>query len=166
MRLQIRYDYPASPEQVFAMLTDPDFLRAKAESSGDTDVVVEESGPAADGYRFVARRTVALDVPAFAKKLLNPKNVLTQTDVWADPTADGTRIGSWEVEAKGVPVAMSGTMTLAPGPGGGTVADIDGEVTSSVPLVGGKFASYVGKEAEADLNKDHEFAVRWLKERS
>ena len=122
MRLQIRYDYPASPEQVFAMLTDPDFLRAKAENSGDTDVVVEESGPAADGYRFVARRTVALDVPAFAKKLLNPKNVLTQTDVWADPTADGTRIGSWEVEAKGVPVAMSGTMTLAPGPGGGTVS--------------------------------------------
>ena len=166
MRLTIRYDYPAGPEQVYAMLVDPEFLRAKAASSGDTDVVVVESGPAAGGHRFVSRRTVALDVPAFAKKLINPKNVLTQTDVWADPAADGSRTGTWQVDAKGVPVAMSGTMTLRPAPGGGTAAEIDGEVSSSVPLVGGKVAAYVAKEAEADLDRDHEFAVRWLKERS
>jgi hypothetical protein len=63
-------------------------------------------------------------------------------------------------------VAMSGTTILLPGPGGGTVGEIDGEVTSSVPLVGGKFASFVAKEAEADLVTEHDFAVRWLKERA
>ena len=166
MRLHLRYDYPSSPEQVYAMLIDPEYVRAKAEHAGDTDVVIEESGPSADGFRLVSRRTVALDVPGFAKKLLSPKNVLTETDVWAEPAADGSRSGTWQVEAKGVPVAMSGTTTLSPRPDGGTVGEIDGEVTSSVPLIGGKFASFVAKEAEVDLNRDHEFAVRWLKERT
>ncbi|HEU4348563.1 MAG TPA: DUF2505 domain-containing protein [Actinoplanes sp.] len=164
MRLHVQYDYPAPPDQVFTMLIDPEYVKAKAANAGDVDVVVDESGPAPDGFRFVSRRTVAVDVPAFAKKLLNPKNVLTQTDVWADPAADGSRTGTWQVATKGVPIAMSGTTTLSPTPTGGTVGVIDGEVTSSVPLVGGKFASYVAKEAEASLDRDHDFAVRWLKE--
>jgi hypothetical protein len=165
MRLQVRFDYPAPPEQVFATLTDPDYLTAKSKNAGDDDVTVLERGQTAEGFKMASRRTVALDVPAFARKLINPKNVLTQTDVWADPAPDGTRRGTWTAEARGVPVAMSGTMTLAPAPGGGTAGEISGEVTSSVPLVGGKLAAYVAKEAEADLHKEHDFIVRWLEER-
>ncbi len=165
MRLQVRFDYPAPPEQVFATLTDPDYLTAKSKNAGDDDVTVLERGQTAEGFKMASRRTVALDVPAFARKLVNPKSVLTQTDVWADPAPDGTRTGAWTVDTKGVPVSMSGTMTLAPAPGGGTAGEISGEVTSSVPLVGGKLAAYVAKEAQADLEKEHDFIVRWLKER-
>jgi uncharacterized protein YndB with AHSA1/START domain len=165
MRLQIRYDYPAGPDEVFAMLTDPEFLRAKLEARGDTDVVVDECGPTADGFRVVTRRTVAVDVPGFAKKLLRPTNLLTQTDLWSDPAPDGSRTSTWQVEAKGVPVAMAGTYTLRGGPGG-TVGELDGEVTSSVPLVGGRFAAFVAKEAEGNLDKEHAFALQWLAART
>lgn len=164
MRLHVQNDYPCGPDQVFATLTDPEFLRAQMEARGDTNVTVE-SGPAADGHRVVTRRTVALDIPAFAKKFLRPTNVVTQTAVWADPAPDGSRTGTWQVDAKGAPVTMFGTMTLRGGPAG-TVGEIDGEVSSSIPLVGNKVAAFVGKEAEGNLNGEHEFALSWLSARS
>lgn len=161
MRLQVRFDYPAPPEQVFAALTDPAYLTAKSE--GDAAAIeILQHGQTPDGFRVSSRRTVALDVPAFARKLVNPTNVLTQTDVWAEPAPDGSRTGTWQVEPRGLPVTMSGLMTLKPAPDGGTAGVIDGEITSSVPLIGGKLAAYVAKEAEADLRKEHDFIVTWL----
>lgn len=165
MRLNIRYDYPAGPDQVYAMMTDLDYLRALSQESGDIEMTIEEHGPAADGFRVVNKRTVAAEVPGFAKKFVKPTNTLTQTSVWPDAAPDGSRVGTWKVDTKGVPIAMSGTMTLTPAPSG-TVAIIEGEVTSSIPLVGGKLADFVAKEAKSDLDKEYDFALRWLKERT
>ena len=161
MRLQTRHDYSAHPDAVFDMLTDEAFLRAKLEARADTDVEVVECGPAADGFRIVTHRTVALDVPGFAKRFVHPANAVTQTDVWSDPDVDGIRRGRWSVEAKGVPATMVGTMTLRGGPDG-SVEDIDGVVSSSIPLVGGRIAAFLGGAAEKNLAEEHDFARRWL----
>jgi hypothetical protein len=161
MRLQARHDYDTDPGKVFAMLSDPAFLRAKLEARGDTAVEVLECGPGPDGYRIVTRRMVALDVPGFAKRFLRPSNAVTQTDVWSDADGDGSRPGTWRVEASGVPVTMAGTMTLTGGHGH-SVEDIDGAVSSPVPLVGGRLASLVGRTASDNLNAEHAFARRWL----
>jgi hypothetical protein len=161
MRLQARHDYDAEPGEVFAMLTDEAFLRAKLADRGDTAVEVLESGPVPGGFRIVTRRTVALEVPGFAKRFLRPTNTVTQTDAWSDPDGDGSRTGTWRVEASGVPVTMTGTMTLTGGPGR-SVEDIDGEVSSPVPLVGGRLATLVGRTAAENLAAEHAFARRWL----
>jgi hypothetical protein len=161
MRLQARHDYDADPGDVFAMLSDPIFLRAKLEARGDKDVQVLECGPTAGGLRIVTRRMVALDVPGFARRFLRPANAVTQTDVWSDPDAAGTRTGTWQVEASGVPVAMTGTMALT-GTSRHSVEDIDGEVSSSVPFVGGRLAGFVCRTAAANLDAEHAFAQRWL----
>lgn len=160
MDLRTEHHYPADPDTVFGVLTDPAFLRAKLETRGDTDVEVVECGPAADGYRIVTRRKVAIDVPSFARKLLNPTNTVTQTDVWS-AADDGGRSGTWRVEAAGVPVAMSGTMSLAATPDG-CVEVIEGLVRSAVPLVGGRLEKLVGATAERNLEHEHAFARRWL----
>lgn len=161
MRLQTRHEYTADPEAVFDMLTDKAFLRAKLEARGDTDVEVVECGPAADGFRIVTRRTVSLNLPGFAKRFLHPANAVTQTDVWSDPDADGTRTGRWQVEATGVLARMAGTMTLSGGPDG-SVEDIDGEVSSSIPVIGGRMAGFLGGAAQENLAEEHEFARSWL----
>ena len=161
MRLQARHEYDAEPGEVFAMLSDEDFLRAKLADRGDTAVEVLECGPGPDGFRIVTRRMVALEVPGFAKRFLRPTNTVTQTDAWSDPDGDGSRTGTWQVAASGVPVTMTGTMTLAGGPGR-SVEDIDGEVSSPVPLVGGRLAALVGRTAAENLAAEHAFAHRWL----
>lgn len=161
MRLQARHDYDAGPDEVFAMLTDEAFLREKLADRGDTAIEVLECGPVPGGFRIVTRRTVALEVPGFAKRFLRPANRVTQTDAWSDPDGDGSRTGTWRVEASGVPVTMTGTMTLTGG-SGRSVEDIDGEVSSPVPLVGGRLATLVGHTAGDNLAAEHAFARRWL----
>ena len=165
MRLQARHDYDTDPDEVFAMLTDAEFLRAKLEDRGDRAVEVLECGPGPDGFRIVTRRTVALDVPGFARRFLQPANTVTQTDVWSDADGAGTRTGTWQVAAAGVPVTLTGTMTLAGG-AGHCVEDIDGTVSSPVPLVGGRLAGVVGRTAVDNLAAEHAFARRWLAARS
>ena len=165
MRLHARHDYEADPAEVFAMLTDEAFLRAKLEARGDTDVRVLECGPGPDGFRIVTRRMVALEVPGFARRFLRPANAVTQTDVWSDPDADGSRTGTWKVDASGVPVAMTGTMTLT-GTSRHSVEDIDGEVSCSVPVLGGRLAAFVGRTAADNLVAEHGFAQRWLATRT
>jgi hypothetical protein len=165
MRLQARHEYHADPGDVFAMLTDESFLRAKLADRGDSAVEVLECGPHPGGFRIVTRRTVALEVPGFARRFLRPANTVTQTDVWSGAGAGGARTGTWQVTASGVPVTMAGTMTLTGGPGH-SVEDIDGEVSSPVPLVGGRLAALVGRTAAENLTAEHAFAHRWLAARS
>jgi hypothetical protein len=147
------------------MLTDEAFLRAKLDDRGDTDIQVLECGPGPGGFRIVTRRTVALDVPGFARRFPRPTNTVTQTDLWSDTDTAGARTGTWQVEASGVPVTMTGTMTLT---GGSRLAveDIDGEDSSSVPFIGGRLAALVGRTAVDNLAAEHAFARRWLAART
>jgi hypothetical protein len=161
MRLYAQHDYDADPAEVFTMLTDEAFLREKLRARGDTEVRVLECGPGAGGFRIVTRRVVALDVPGFARRFLRPTNKVTQTDIWSDADADGTRAGTWQVEASGVPVTMTGTMTLT-GTSRHSVEEIDGDVRSTVPFVGGQLAAFVGRAAVENLLAEHAFARRWL----
>jgi hypothetical protein len=161
MRLQARHEYDADPGEVFAMLTDEAFLRAKLADRGDTAIEVLECGPGPDGVRIVTRRTVALDVPGFARHFLRPANTVTQTDAWSDPDRDGSRTGTWQVAASGVPVTMTGRMELS-GSRRHSVEDIDGTVSSPLPLVGGRLADFVGRSAADNLAAEHDFARRWL----
>lgn len=164
MHLQARHDYDTDPTDVFAMLTDEAFLRAKLHARGDTDVQVE-CGPDPDGFRIVTRRSVAMDVPGFARRFLRPTNKVTQTDIWSDADPAGARTGTWRVEASGVPVTMTGTMTLT-GTSRHSAEEIDGEVRSAVPFVGGQLAAFVGHTAADNLVAEHAFARRWLAART
>ena len=131
MDLQAEYEFDADPDTVYAMLTDPEFVRRKSQDAGHSDISVE-----IDGGRIVCRRNVAVDVPGALKKFLSPTNTVTQTDEWGEPV-NGVRRGTWKVEIKGVPISLSGTMELT-GSDDGSVETITGRIKASVPLVGGK----------------------------
>lgn len=163
MQLRTEHAYDALPVAVFEMLSDPAFLRAKLEALGHRDIEVVECDATADGgARIVTRRTVPLDVPGVLRKVINPANTVVQTDQWGPAHDDGTRDGTWEVDAKGVPVAIRGTMRLVVTPGGCT-EPIEGTAKSSVPLVGGKLEKFIGDNTLGTLAREYEFARGWLK---
>lgn len=76
MDLQTEYEFDADPDTVFAMFTDPEFVRRKSEDAGHRDISVE-----VDGGQIICRRTVAVDVSGARKKVLSPTNTVTQTKV-------------------------------------------------------------------------------------
>jgi hypothetical protein len=154
MEIGTTQHYGASVEAVLAHLTDPEVLAAKYASMGHEHLEVVEHAVAPDGaVRLRTRRQVPVDVPAFARKFLSPKSTVEQLDDWEAPSADGSRRGRWTVTSKGVPVEMGGTMTLRPA-GDGCDEEVRGTVRCTVPLVGGKLASFVGGEAQRSMERD------------
>jgi Protein of unknown function (DUF2505) len=147
--------YPVPLDAVLALLRDQDATVAKYESMGHRDVEVREFAADDETMRVVTSRVVDVDVPGFAKKVLKPTNTMTQTDNW-QRADDGTWSGTFDVEVKGAPARISGTMRLAPDPGG-TRHDVVIDLQVKVPLIGGKIADWMGK---ADVKKtlDAEFA--------
>jgi uncharacterized protein YndB with AHSA1/START domain len=161
----LEHPYDAAPGAVFALLSDPEFLRARFEATGALEYEVVECDPTPEGgYRIVTTRTVQADIPSFAKKFFKPNTAMTQTEDW-DAESGGTRAGTWRVEPKGVPVSVTTTgTTRVEAVGGGSVHYIDATIKVSVPLVGGKLERFVFDQAKKTMDLEHEFGQTWLKE--
>jgi hypothetical protein len=164
---EVDHDYAAAPDTVFAMLTDPEFLRARFEATAALAYeIVECTATPAGGFRLVTKRTVLADIPGFAKKFFKPENPMTQTEDWG-PLVDGVREGTWRIEPHGVPVSVStsGTTILAPA-AGGAVQRIAATIKVGVPLVGGKLERFVYDQAKKTMDLEHAFGQKWLAEHS
>lgn len=157
MQVHSTHTYAATPTTVFTMMTDPDVLTAKYTSLGHGDVRIIEHTVDGDTVTIRSKRRVPMEVPGFAKRFLSPMNTVEQLDRWDAADADGSRTGTWQVSAAGVPVTAGGTLRIAPGPKRTTVVEIAGQVTSSVPLVGGKLAGFVADDVQRTLAAEEAF---------
>ena len=61
-----------------------------------------------------------------------------------------------------MPVSAGGTLRMAPGPGGTTIVEINGEVKCSLPLLGGKLASSVAGDVQRTLQAEEAFNDGYL----
>ena len=77
--------------------------------------------PDGDGFVIRTSRTVDVDVPGFARKVLKPTNTMVQTDTWSARDLDGARDGDFDIDVKGAPVHVPGQMRIEPTADGGTV---------------------------------------------
>jgi len=162
MKVVSNHLYAASPAAVFAAMTTPEVLTQKYTALGHRDVQILEHVEAHGRVRVHSRRGVPMDVPGFARRFLAPVNTVEQTDEWSAPEPDGSRRGTWRVSASGVPVTTGGTLRLEPAVGGGTTVEVAGEVTCSIPLVGGKIASFVGADVAKTMRGEEDFNDRYL----
>jgi hypothetical protein len=149
---QHHYDYPA--DAVFKFFSDPDLIQAKFEGIGTRNVEVLECA-AADGGITQTKREVPANVPGLLKKFLGAWNKVTQTEEW-EQGEDGERVCDLNVEIAGVPVTVSGTMTLR-SEGSGCVNDIRIKVSCSIPLVGGKLADFVAGDTEKAMDAEYDY---------
>ncbi len=160
----VEYPYDAPPGDVYSMLTDSEFLRARLAATGALDYEVIECTPMPDGgFRVVTSRTVQTDIPGFAKKVFKPTNSLQQVEHWNGGSQGSPAAATWTIEAKGTPVKTSGTVGLEAS-GTGTVQHIDGTIKVSVPLLGGRLERFVFDNAKKTLELEHEFGQQWLAE--
>ena len=147
--------YPADVETAFALLCDPEMIVARFEHAGDTDVEIQRCEPDGDGFVIESTRTVTIDVPGFARKVLSPSNQMTQVERWEAPADDGSRQGSMTVDVAGVPSRTSADYELLPTDDGGTEHTVQGEMELKIPLIGKKLGNFLSgtitDTAAADL---------------
>ena len=155
MEFTVTHTYQRSVAAIFAVLIDFDSVRDKYEALGHGDVELVSREEDADGaVTIVTRRVVPLELPGFAKKVLSPRQSVTQTDTWSAADGDGARTGTFAAVAKGTPVQVRGTMFLAPTSARRCTNVINVTVECKIPLFGGKIAGFVAGDTRKAV--DHE----------
>lgn len=150
-------DYDVDVEAFFDLLCDADTTVARYGNAGDRDIEVLQNAADGDGFVIRTRRTVEVDIPGFAKKVLQPTNTMTQVDTWSGPDATGVRTGTFDVDVKGAPVHFSGTMRLEPRGDDACRYSVRGEAKVSIPLVGGRIAKWAEGTARDTLKGELDF---------
>lgn len=131
-----RSEFTTSPAEVFAILTDPAFLVARAARSNalaHTESVTLEG----DVTVVSTTRTVSTDVlPPAAGKFLGTTAVVEQVERWEPADSDGGRRARLTLTIRSAPVELSAATTLVPH-GTGSLHTLQGSLTVRVPLLGG-----------------------------
>ena len=140
---------------VFARVTDPAFLKRRAEAAGEQNVVVDVDR---DGDRLTIRieRDVERKLPGFMKKVFAPTNHFIDVQIWS--TAGAVKSSAWTVQIVGQKrIALGGHLALTASAAGGCNYAETFTAAVSIPLIGGRVAKYVVGETEAGIRRQIEF---------
>ena len=159
MELKLSASYDATPEEVFAIVTDATFREQACEKTKalSYDVQVTESG--GDTIVRVSREMPANDVPDIARKFVGQTLTVVQTETWHAASADGSRRADVVGEISNTPVTLKGTASISGG--SQAVQAIDLDVKVAVPLIGRKMEPFVVDAIRSGLQKEHELARDW-----
>jgi hypothetical protein len=161
MKIATTVEYAATPEEVFAVLSDAKFQEAKCAATaalkhsatvktlGERTVITTERELPSDG------------LPDFARSMVGATLKVTETQDWGPASDDGTRQGTVEMGVAGAPISLKGVVSLKPG-GSGTVEALQAELKARVPLIGGKMEKAAAPPIEEAIAIEHQTAVEWL----
>lgn len=152
-------EYPGfTPEQVYAMLSNPDFREAVCEYQGYPRRIVSIKPTTAGMEVTVDQYRPATEVPSFARKLVGEEINILQEEEWTSHTDMDLK-----VSIPGKPGTMAGTVVLR-GHDGGTTETVAVEVKVNIPLIGGKLETFIGDMLLRALKAENKVGVRWLAE--
>jgi hypothetical protein len=164
MKVIVDQDFPATPDRLWAAFSDPDYPRAKYVALGAIDVDVRRFSATETLIEVELSRRIPVDtqkIPAFARKLVGTEQTMVHETRWR-------RVGPSEVladltiTAVGRPVRMGGSARLGGRGDGASRLRFEIDVTSDVPLIGGKVEALFASQVEAALAADHGFTLGYL----
>lgn len=158
MEFRTELSYDASPDTVFAMLSDPAFREQVAQAQDVVSVEVRLT-PTDEGFSLVNDQVQnTRDLPAIAKKIAGETTRALIEEQWESRTS-----GSITITAPGKPTSATGTIRLAPD-GDGTVEIVELDIKVRVPLVGGKLERLMAGTIEAGYREEHTVGRAWLQD--
>ncbi len=161
MRITESFDYPAPVLRVYPMMIDEQFLGrvCVATHALSHDVAVREHG---DGATVVTTRELpTAGFPDFARRLVGETITIVQTITYGGPEPDSGRLAEVLISMGTAPVSFRGSLSLAPSQVGTRVL-VDGDLTSSVPLLGRKVEQSAAPSVISAIHKEHEVGLAWL----
>jgi len=153
--------FSASPEQVYAMVTNPEYVQEKNERTGGEEVKVQVDDRGAEGASIEVSRVLPAEIPSFAKKFVGEQIQTVQKDEWAPVNSDGSYQGTLNVDFGKTPMSIKGNFAIRP-EGDGAVLEVRGEAKASVPLVGGKLENVAVEQFQRAVRKEQEIGEEWL----
>ncbi|MFJ3957591.1 DUF2505 domain-containing protein [Arthrobacter sp. NPDC090010] len=165
MALNASTTVPFGLPDVAAVLVNEDFVRHVSELVGGSLQEFTVEGDTSSVFTATIVRTVPTTrLPEIARKVVGESLTVTQKEAWTAPQADGSRQADIQVSIAGAPVSATAVQKLVP-VDGQTRIDVDGEVTSSIPFLGGKIAGAAEPMVGKALNLQAQQVQSWLESR-
>jgi hypothetical protein len=162
MALSASTTLPYSVAQVTDTFTSEAFLRHISELVGGTLVSADLDGSVDGAFNLtVVRKLPTTRLPEIARKVVGESLTVTQTERWQAPAADGSRTADLEVKVAGAPVEAKAVQQLV-ADGSSTRVELQGEVSSGIPFLGGKIASAAEPVLAKALNLQATQAEAWI----
>ena len=162
MKISATFDYSATPQRVFAMLTDAEFQNRKCIATGALSHSVSISTEG-DRTIIINHRQMPTDgFPDFVKSMVGATLAVTETQVWGPPSHDGGREGSIKVDLGSAPLDLVGVLSLAPA-GQGSLESVDANLKAKIPLIGGKIEKAAAPAIESAIRVERETGQAWLR---
>lgn len=162
MALNASTTLPHGVARVAATFVDEAFLRHTSEYVGGTLESFQIDGDTAGAFTTTTVRTLPTTrLPEIARKFVGENLTVTQTEKWEAPTADGSRTSNISLKISGAPLDVTAVQRLV-AEGGNTRVELEGNVTSSVPFLGGKIADAAEPMVGKALNIQAQQAEAWL----
>src|SRR5690625_1284600 len=138
MRITAQIDYPGTPQEVGAMLADPEYLRSRVTLGGAKLEQADVVGEAAGAFTATTRgRVPSTTIPQQVRGSVGDSLEIRQVEAWQAADSSGRRIGTVVIEISGAPVRLTGTRRITP-PSDATTCpdDIASGLKASIPLLG------------------------------
>lgn len=156
MRFSHRVTYDAAPDEVARMLADRTFREQVCEAMGSTRCEVSLDG-SGSGMRVVVDHTQrATGVPSFARRFVGESIEIIRRESWSS-----TSEASLRLEIPGKPARLDADIRLLLD-GGGTVETVSGDLSVSVPIVGGRIEKLVADLLRSALHTEEKVGRAWL----
>jgi len=162
MALSASTTLPHAVDTVAAVFINEDFQRHTSEYVGGTLESYTVDGDTAGAFSTTSVRTLPTTrLPEIARKFVGDKLTVTQVENWDAPAADGSRQSNITLKIAGAPLDVTAVQRLV-AEGGNTRVELEGNVTSSVPFLGGKIADAAEPMVAKALNIQSQQAQAWL----
>lgn len=154
MDISARLDFAASPDRVYAMMTDQAYLDEVCVASESISYDTSVSGSATHSSR-------TLPAPQSAARFTGSQLTVIEDVTWGGPSSDGSRIGDITMTVLGQPVTLRGQLHSSPG-GRGTIVALDGELKVAIPLLGRKMEESAAPAVLAGFRTQQRVGDQWL----
>ncbi len=155
MHLSYKHNYPASSDEVVALMGNPDFISDVAEHAGATSHDVRIEGR-------TSHMEMALEAPSDIRKFVGSTIHVTERLTWGDPDPTGVRHGTIDFSVAGLPVHISAAAVLTPSGASNSTATYEGDLNVKIPLVGKKVESLVAPSIDDAFAGLERRATHWL----
>lgn len=145
------HELDAPVPAVLAALTSEAWPAALAARLNDGSRVLERTPLPDGGLRLVVRRNLPEGVPAPLQRFLPQDGAVVQVDEWHGDS------GRWDVGFGGAPGTLRGVTRVEPVGEGRSRWVVEGEVTVTIPLVGGRAEGFLAPLVERLL--EHQASV-------
>lgn len=159
VRIRHVSSYPASADEVHAMLLDPAYRERVCAALDAVSAEVHVEAVAGGHHLRIDQVQPTAGVPAFARKFAGETTRAVQVEEWG---GDGPeRRATLSIETPGTPTRTRGTLVLSPDDGGATVV-LDAELSVTVPLIGKKLEGLMAELFTHGRDIEHQVGLAWL----